>query len=428
MKVSLPLSGVGEFKAAVSYDATAMTMSLNLDGVTSADVPYSGSFGSGDLGIGITARNFERYQETVLADAKTLAAARIAGTLDQTMSLVLSDGTNEITSAMAAGMNSIAVNYDLLQSLMDMHNGSAWVGEQPYTDEFDAGALVVDGDIRDIFSLLLSYDDAKPALEALISGVVAPDVPIGAMVQVGARETLVDLQQGACYKDIDIIEGAMSDTDRYMQSNDDPFSDVTLRFKALDNEPEVQVGVGIDTFTTDATWDDEYLNFTAGQTAVFDSLNNSNDNGVWSCEVKVDSATDIIDGFLSHDGVNFVLSDGTNSTSVIGALDVVHAVAVVFNTTESLMTLFVGDEVSGNIPYTGSLLQGALDLMRTGTAIASIKNVNLYTGNSLVQGKAFVEAGFPDVPVSGPVLELVTHEGEQVTHEGENVTHTTNGS
>jgi hypothetical protein len=105
----------------------------------------------------------------------------------------------------------------------------------------------------------------------------------------------------------------------------------------------------------------------------YNTGNHSDTEGGYYLEVNMETAGDILDGFLSTTGATFELDDGTTTTTGTWAAGTNHQVGVAYGS--SLMSINVDGTWSSNVAYDGTLLSGALDIFRSATSADLASNI-----------------------------------------------------
>jgi len=193
-------------------------MALNCNEFWSPDTPYSGSFGTGQLGIASNIGKLYRDKLTTLADQKGRIDYRLAGTDVTDFEIVASDGTNEVSHRINDGVNQVGIVYDQTSSKMNLNLNNAW-GTSAFVGFTEGVPLHVEGGYRALQGYNLSMTNGMAKIDEIMSGSTPPPPVASANVQLGADQTLT-AYQGGRYKEISIGSGEYTVALTYLSDND----------------------------------------------------------------------------------------------------------------------------------------------------------------------------------------------------------------
>jgi len=121
---------------------------------------------------------------------------------------------------------------------------------------------------------------------------------------------------------------------------------------------------------------------------VYNSGNISDDSGLITFSASTKTANNFLSTFLGHDGSNSLINDGTTSDTISMPVATMADIGGWWDTSSNEMGICLNGTCNTAVPYDGTLLNGALDLVRTPASTVEIVNIKGYRGGNKVTYQA----------------------------------------
>ena len=106
-------------------------------------------------------------------------------------------------------------------------------------------------------------------------------------------------------------------------------------------------------------------------------------------EVTSEGAQNVLDGFLSITGTDFQLSDGTTQVTRPWVVTIMNKVGLAYSGAQ--MSINVDGSWSADVAYDGTMLQGILDLFRTGGFGGKMRELQRYDTTDYANAQTIID-------------------------------------
>lgn len=122
---------------------------------------------------------------------------------------------------------------------------------------------------------------------------------------------------------------------------------------------------------------------TGAQTGpLFDSSNISAASGLIVFNASTEGANNLLDAFATHDGTNFIFTDGTTADSTAASVSAIHKYAIWWH--GAWKGKCIDGTCTADSAYDGGLLTGSLDAFRTAAYMGKINSIRGYNKGGIL--------------------------------------------